>query len=497
MNRRRSRTEISNHSFAPARWLAGWADVVSRLSMLGAGLTLLFSSPALDGASTPRLNLISIVTDDQAAWSIGAYGNKDSRTPNMDRLAREGARFLNAFAATPVCSPSRATFLTGRYGTQLGVTDWITPKQAKGGLGLPIDAATWPQVLQQNGYRTALIGKWHLGGQPQFHPTRFGFDYFVGSLAGGFRPQDPELEVNGRPTRLEGFGADILTDAALRFIESNRAGPFALSLHFREPHMPYDPVPEQDSAPFKNLDPTVPDSLGTNMAQVKNWTRLYYGAIHSVDRNLGRLLARLDELHLATNTVVMFTSDHGYMIGHHGLHAKGNGYHIWRQRGSPQRATRPNMFEESIRIPWIVRWPGVTKPGLKIPQPVSNLDTYATVLSMLGVKAPGDWKQEGVDVAPLLRGKKLTPHDEIFAQYDLQNDTVDFMRMIRTDEWKLVRHYFSEGADELYDLRNDPGETRNLFNDSRHARIQASLQKKLLRWQRSIDDPILRRLEVE
>jgi choline-sulfatase len=205
----------------------------------------------------------------------------------------------------------------------------------------------------------------------------------------------------------------------------------------------------------------------------------------------------MDELHLATNTVVMFTSDHGYMIGHHGLHAKGNGYHIWRQRGGPQRATRPNMFEESIRIPWIVRWPGVTKPGLEIAQPVSNLDTYATVLSMLGVKAPRDWKQEGVDVAPLLRGRKFTPHDEIFAQYDLQNDTVDFIRMIRTDDWKLVRHYFSEGADEFYDLRTDPGETRNLFNDSRHTRIQASLQKKLLRWQRSIDDPILRRLEAE
>jgi uncharacterized sulfatase len=303
--------------------------------------------------------------------------------------------------------------------------------------------------------------------------------------------------VNGTITRAEGFGADILTDAALRFIDANRAGPFALSLHFREPHMPYDPVPEEDSAPFKNLDPTVPPGLGTNTAQVRNWTRLYYGAIHSVDRNLGRLLARLDELHLSTNTIVTFTSDHGYMIGHHGLHAKGNAYHISRQRGSSPRSTRPNMFEESMRIPWIVRWPGVTKPGLEIQQPVSSLDTYATVLSMLGVKAPSGWKQQGVDVSPLLRGRKFTPHNEIFAQYDLQNDAIDFMRMIRTDDWKLVRHYFNDGADELYNLRNDPGETRNLFKDPGLGRIRASLQKKLLRWQRSIDDPILRRLEAE
>ena len=460
-------------------------------------LAVLAVSISLDlaAAETPRLNLVSIVTDDQAACSIGAFGNRESRTPNMDRLAREGARFLNAFAGTPVCSPSRATFLTGRYGTQLGVTDWITPKQAKAGLGLPPESVTWPKVLQQHGYRTGLIGKWHLGEQPQFHPTRLGFDYFMGAAGGSFKPKDPELEVNGQTTKMEGFGADILTDAALRFIETNRAGPFALLIHFREPHMPYDPVPDADSAPFKDLDPTVPPSLGTNTPQVKQWTRLYYGAVHSVDRNLGRLLARLEELRLSDNTIVMFTSDHGYMIGHHGLHTKGNGYRIERTRGSTPRQTRPNMFKESIRIPLLVRWPGVTKPGLEIPQPVSNLDTYTTVLSMLGARAPADWKQEGVDLSPLLRGKRFTPHAEIYGQYDLQNDAVDFMRMIRTDEWKLVRHYFSEGADELYHLRDDPGETRNLFNDPGHARTQAGLQKKLLRWQRSIDDPILRRLE--
>jgi len=466
----------------PTQWLA---------------VLLALSGLELSAAQTRRLNLVSIVTDDQAAWSIGAYGNRESRTPNIDRLARDGARFLNAFACTPVCSPSRASFLTGRYGTQLGVTDWITPRQAKAGLGLPPDSVTWPKILQQRGYRTGLIGKWHLGVQPEHHPTRLGFDYFMGSLAGSFRPKDPELEVDGSTVKVEGFGADILMDAALRFIETNRAGPFALLIHFREPHMPYDPVPDADSAPFKELDPTVPPALGTNTPQVKQWTRLYYGAVHSVDRNLGRLLARLDELRFSESTIVMFTSDHGYMIGHHGLHAKGNGYRIGRQRGTTPRQTRPNMFEESIRIPLIVRWPGVTRPGLEIPQPVSNLDTYATVLSMLGVNAPANWKQEGVDLAPLLRGKRFTPHAEIYAQYDLQNDAADFMRMIRTGEWKLIRHYFTADADELYHLRDDPGETRNLFNDSRHARIKAGLQKKLLRWQRDIDDPLLRRLEPE
>ena len=457
-------------------------------------LLLSISQGAATGAEAQRWNLISIVTDDQAAWSIGAYANKESRTPNIDRLARDGARFLNAFVNTPVCSPSRASFLTGRYGTQLGITDWITPKQGKDGLGLPVTASTWPKVLQQHGYHTGLIGKWHLGDQPQFHPTQLGFDSFFGALGGSFKPKNPELELNGTATTMKGFGADILTDAALRFIETNRTRPFALLVHYREPHMPYAPVPEEDSAPFEKLDPSVPAASGTNSAQVKQWTRAYYAAVHSVDRNLGRILARLDELKLSTNTIVMFTSDHGYMIGHHGLHSKGNAYRIDKLAGVG-RQTRPNMFEESIRIPWIVRWPGVIKPGLNISQRVSTIDTYATMLGMLRVKPPTDWKQEGVDVSALLRGKRFTPHEVIYGQYEMKNDATDSMRMIRTRDWKLVRHYFREGDDELYHLRNDPGEMTNLFGIAAHKRTQARLQKQLTEWQRGIYDPILPRLE--
>lgn len=448
----------------------------------------------LQAADAPRLNFISIVTDDQSEWSVGAYGNKESRTPNMDRLAREGARFVNAFTCTPVCSPSRATFMTGRYGTQLGVTDWITPKQGKDGVGLPAKTVTWPGILQQQGWRTGLIGKWHLGDVAHNHPTQLGFDTFFGAVGGSFKPKDPELELDGKLTSMEGFGADILTDAALRFIETNRAGPFALLIHYREPHMPYGPVPDVDAAPFANLDPTIPIASGTNAAQVKQWTRAYYAAIHSVDRNLGRILTLLDELKLGTNTIVMFTSDHGYMIGHHGLHSKGNAYRIDKLAGAG-RQTRPNMFEESVRIPWIVRWPGVTKPGQKISQRVSNIDTYTTVLGMLGAKAPPGNKQEGADLTPLLRGKRITPHDAIYAQYDLQNDAVDSMRMVRTRDWKLVRHHFTGGADELFNLRDDPGELKNLYGLAAYTKAQARLQKQLTEWQRSIDDPLLNRLE--
>ena len=138
-----------------------WAAVLACASL---------AKTAATAAEPERLNLISIVTDDQARWAVGAYGNKEVRTPNMDRLAREGARFLNAFVPTPVCSPSRASFLTGRHGTQLGITDYITLPEAAAGLGLPTDAIIWPQVLKKHGYTTALIGKWHLGTLSRFHP---------------------------------------------------------------------------------------------------------------------------------------------------------------------------------------------------------------------------------------------------------------------------------------------------------------------------------------
>ena len=445
-------------------------------------------------AESPRLNVIFILTDDQADWSVGAYGNRESRTPNMDRLAREGARFLNAFTTTPVCSPSRAGMLTGRFGTQLGITDWITPKESKRGVGLPSNSVTWPRVLQQNGYRTALIGKWHLGALPSSHPTKLGFDYFLGALGGAFLPKDPELEVDGRLTKMEGYGADILTSAALGFIETNRARPFALLLHFREPHLPYAPVPEEDAAPFKNLDPAIPSFPNLKTNQVKTWTRNYYAAIHSVDRNLGRLLARLDEWNLARQTIVIFTSDHGYMIGHHGLHTKGNA--VW-VAGGASGPKRPNMFEESIRVPLLIRWPGVVKPGSKIAEPVLNLDTFPTVLKMLGVAPPQQWRHEGRDFSPLLRGGEMAARDIVFGQYDLHNEGLAYLRMARTADWKLVRHYFTNGLDELYHLKTDPGETRNLYDNPDHAAIQATLQLRLTEWQRSIDDPILRRLDEE
>ena len=437
-----------------------------------------------------RFNLVSIVTDDQAAWSVGAYGNRESRTPNMDRLARDGARFVNAFVTTPVCSPSRAGFLTGLYGTQVGITDWISPREAQDGIGLPPSTTTWPEVLQRSGWRTGLFGKWHLGTQPQFHPSKHGIDRFFGSLAGSFAPMNPELEENGRPAKQNGAGSDLVMDAALRFIEANRNGPFAALIHFREPHTPYAPMPDADTKLFADLQAAIPEWKGLDANQVRQWYRGYYASVHAADRNIGRLLAKLDELKLSESTIVMFTGDHGYNVGHHGIHTKGNG---WWVAGGMTGPKRPNMFDTSLRVPLIVRWPGAVQPGTEIDETVIQLDTFASVLGMLGLTPPAGVAQHGADFSPLLLGRKPAVwRDTFFGQYDLHNGGLAYMRMIRTPGWKLVRHHFADGLDELYDLQNDPDERNNLYNDEQHRAVRETLQGRLTEWQRSIDDPILR-----
>ena len=439
-------------------------------------------------ASPTPYNLVSIVTDDQARWAVGAYGNREVQTPTMDRLADEGAIFSHAFVATPVCSPSRASFLTGQYASRLGIGDWIAPLEADAGLGIPESATLWPQVLQQHGYATALFGKWHLGTKPQFHPVHRGFDHFFGFLAGGNRPMDPTLEVGGGTRKLTGPLPDLLVDDAIRFIDSNRRRPFAVLLHFRAPHLPFGPVPQDDSAPFRDLDPSIPQEDGIDVEQVKRWTRDYYGSIHSIDRNIGRLLARLDDLDLSDNTIVLFTSDHGYMIGHHTVHSKGNSFWIG---GGVRGPKRPNMFEHSIRVPLIIRWPGMVQPGTEIGEAVSNIDFFPSVLDMLNIPSPQSAAVDGKSFVPLLRDREIEWRDAIFGQYDLHNSGLAFMRMIRTAKWKLVRHYLANFLDEFYDLESDPGETTNLYRRREYEEIRNRLQRRLFQWQRSIDDPLL------
>jgi uncharacterized sulfatase len=450
-------------------------------------IAILFAAAFLGGEPV-RYNLVAVVADDQSYWSVGCYGNRESRTPHMDALARQGARFTRAFVATPVCSPSRASYMTGRYGTELGVTDFISAREFDQGLGLPPGALTWPSVLQSHGYRTGLIGKWHLGGRAHQLPSACGFDEFAGEPRGSFAPRDPSFVVDGERRTLAGYSSDVVGNLSVDFLRRNADRPFALCVHFREPHTPYTPVPPQDAQLFANLDPTVPEPPGLDVEQVKKWTREYYAAVHAIDRNLGRILAVLEELGLTERTIVVYTSDHGYNIGHHSVHTKGNAH--WVAGGVPG-PKRPNMFDTSLQVPLLVRWPGVVRPGLVVDQVVSNIDMFPTVLGMLGLAAPEGALQRGMDFSPMLRGERLKWRDALFGQYDLHNKGLAHMRMIRTDRYKLVRHFRCNDLDELYDLESDPAETKNLYADPRTAAVRDALNARLMEWMRSIDDPLL------
>ena len=447
-------------------------------------LVLLLASTVVHAATQP--NLLFVLTDDQALWTLGCYGNREAVTPRLDQLAQQGAKFTNAFVTTPVCSPSRVAFLTGRHGIEVGITDWIAGSEKS--VGLPKGIVTWPGLLQKAGYSTALIGKWHLGALPHQHPTNNGFDHFMGHIGGGWSPKNPTLEVEGTATKLDGFSVNLCTDEAIRWMRTVQDKPFALCVHYREPHSPYTPMPPQDMAKLKELDPTVPQERGLDIDKVKKSTKDYYAAITAIDRNVGRMLDELDALKLTDNTIVIFTSDHGYNIGHHTIQHKGNGHWI---AGGLRGPKRPNMWDTSLRIPLIIRWPGVTQPGQVIHNIVTNMDTFLSVTDMLNVAVPADAKPHGRSYTPLLRGESADDWPTTFyGAYDLHNGGLAYMRMIRTPEWKLIRHYHANGLDELYDLQMDPGETRNLYGQRKHAKMRQELQTKLNAWRRSVNDPL-------
>ncbi|MGE0126991.1 MAG: sulfatase [Blastocatellales bacterium] len=446
-------------------------------------------------AQPKRPNIIFIQTDDQAAWALGASGNRDAHTPNLDRLFREGAYLRNAFVSTPVCSPSRASLITSRYGTELGITDWIDPR-VEPDEGLSPIVVTWPRLLARAGYFNGLIGKWHLGTQDRFHPSKFGFKYFMGFRAGGAATRNPKLEVNGEAKEVRGFIVDIVTDDAIRFLREHRGKTFMLMLQYREPHAPYVPMPLEDWQKVANLDPQVPGYPDLDAVRAKKAMREYLASIAAVDRSVGRVLAAVDELKLRENTVVIFTSDHGYNIGHHGIWHKGNGYHILKS--TPNSSSRephyqrPNVFDTSLRTPTAVRWPGVIKAGTEIKHTVTNLDWFPTILNIAGVRRPANMVIRGRDITPLLKGRKVRWDDDLYVEYSQHHYVKTHLRMYRTTEWKLVRDYLNPGKDELYHLAIDPDENRNLINDPSTLAIRRKLQAKMMGRMRANNDPVLR-----
>lgn len=455
-------------------------------------LCLALLSAAAAGAS-PRPNIVFLYADDQAAWTIGALGNNQARTPNIDRLYREGAALRNAFTTTPVCSPSRAGLMTSRYGSELGITDYLNPS-AEPDNGLDPAIPTWPKILQAAGYRTLFIGKWHLGVLDKYLPTRNGYDRFYGFRSGAGISKDPEVESDGAVKVVRGYTPDILTDEAVRFIRGQDGGrPFLVNVHYWAPHAntanrtpdgdrTWLPLSDADWKPFRGLDPILPqaDYPRLDVARAKRMMREYLASTASVDRNVGRILDALDQTGMAEDTIVVFTSDHGYNLSHHGLWHKGNGRWLLLDNRGP----RANMYDHSLRVPAVVRWPRRLDAGLRIDEIVLNIDWFPTLLAMAGAALPEGIVIRGKSFLPLLERQDVRLRTAFYAEYKQKHAEQADQRMWRTRNWKLVRDS-REGMDELYDLRSDPQERRNLIDDVRPrarkaaARLDRALRRRM------------------
>jgi len=481
-------------------------------SALGSSLLLILALAlaVFHVCSASQPNILFVYTDDQAAWAFGGSGNAQAHTPHMDRLAAEGMKFTNAFVVTPVCSPARAQLLTGRHGSELGILDFIphtghAEHQPGRITGLDSSLPVFPRLLAEQGYRTALVGKFHLGEwttdpDRKFHPTRFGYQHFMGLTGGGTPPRDALLEKDGKTQVFKGLVDDVLTEEAIDFLEAGGEGPFLMSLHYRAPHHAWLPVAPEDMAPYQKMDMTLPDPTfpGLDVPRAKKMMREYLAATTGMDRQLGRVLKALDRLDLTRNTVVIFTSDHGYNLGHNGIWHKGNG--LWLTKELPPATThinqryRPNLYDQSLRVPMIVRWPGVVQVGTTSDRVVSNLDWFPTLLELGGTAAPVGTPHHGRSLVPLFKGENPAAWcNDLYLEYSMIRYGRAYLRGYRTPQWKLIRDLKNPLRDEIYHLEKDPAENQNLIASTRPDvnAARKELHAHLIRRMREINDPLL------
>ena len=473
------------------------------------------------GAAQKRPNIIFIFSDDHASRAISAYGSKINKTPHIDRIANEGMRFDHCLVTNSICGPSRAVILTGKYSHKNGF--FRNGNRFDGG------QMTFPKILQKNGYATAMIGKWHLSSDPT------GFDYWE-VLRGQGPYYNPRMKIAGGHKQHTGYTTELTTDIALDWLDKRRDKdkPFMLMCQHKAPHRNWQPGPKQlnmfdgetipepptlfddykgRASPAANQTMTIARHLSPNdlkFTQPKNFTpdqlalwnaaygpknaafrklnlqgddlvrwkyqryiKDYLRCVASVDENIGRMLKYLDDTGLADNTVIIYSSDQGWYLGDHGWYDK-----RW-------------MYEESLIMPFVIRWPGVIKPGSVNKELISNVDFAETFLDMAGCSSQAPADMQGESFVPLLRGE--TPADWrqsfYYHYYEFPGPhNVAKHFGVRTKTHKLIK-YYRVGEWELFDLKKDPSEMKSVYGDSAYAEITANLESEIKRLQRELDEP--------
>ena len=493
---------------------------MTHITILLAAAVLLV--PSIANAQTTagkRPNIIFIMTDDHAAHAIGAYGSRINVTPNLDRLAREGALLTSVFATNSICTPSRAAILTGQYSHLNGVTMFNRFDSSR---------MTVARLLQQGGYYTGMIGKWHLGSDP------VGFDHWE-ILPGQGVYFNPLLYTATSEKAYTGYATDIITDLALEFLKNRpRNKPFFLMMHHKAPHRPWDPtethaahfasqrIPEpvtfwdsyatrtdalheneqRVAADLTNRDLKLTPPPGLNPEQLAKWRAIkpdsvtivrngknealtgealvrwkyqrfmrdYLATVQSVDDSVGRVLAFLDKSGLARNTIVIYSSDQGFFLGDHGLFDK------------------RFMYEESIRMPFLVRWPAVIKAGTRSDAMALNIDFAPTFLDAAHLPIPED--MQGRSLLSIFRGR-IPPDWRSAMYYRYYHDPGDHNTRahygIRTRTHKLI-YFWKKDQWELFDLVNDPYELHNLYGEPGLESLTAQLKQQLIQLKRDLRD---------
>jgi arylsulfatase A-like enzyme len=426
-------------------------------------LASLAITPVLKAAAR-RPNIVVILADDLGFADLGFQGCRDIRTPHLDGMVRSGVRFENGYCSHPFCSPTRAGLLTGRYQHRFGHENNMVFDLEDNQAGLPLTERTLADVLGKAGYATGLVGKWHLGASPRFHPFRRGFQEMYGFVGGGhdyFDPGKPgdkrqhliPVERAGKPVAEKEYLTTALGREAAAFVRRHAKDPFFLYLAFNAPHTPLQ-APESYIARYKSIaDPK---------------RRTYAAMVTAMDDAIGATLKAVSESGLDNDTLVFFLSDNGGPSGN-------------SSSNSPLRGTKRTVYEGGIRVPFAVRWTGRLKAGMYT-NPVISLDVFPTALAAAGVAAPPERPLDGVNLLPFLEGKGgTTPHERLFWRMF----GGDFAA-VREGRYKLVR---SKGKpDELFDLQQDAGEQRDLSPSK--PEIAKKLRSSLDQWHSKMAKPL-------
>jgi arylsulfatase A-like enzyme len=415
-------------------------------------------------AAQERPNIVLIITDDVGYGDIGSYGAKDIKTPNIDRLAREGVR-LTDFYAAPQCTPTRAALITGRYQQRVSLERALGSIGPSLEMGLPATGRSLPRLLKSSGYATGLIGKWHLGYKPEFSPNAHGFDYFFGFLSGYIdfythtRGGDGahDLYENGTPVEHTGYMTDLITARALRFIEQSAARPFFLEVAYNAAHWPFQPPDQPSKAPNNG-------AFQGPAAAVPATRKDYIAMLERADSGIGQILNALDKLALSRNTLVIFSNDNGGE---------------WLSSNAPLFHRKDTLWEGGIRVPAIFRWPARLPAGKVSSQVGITMDLTASILAAAQVQVPAETSLDGIDVLPILEGRAPEAERTLFWRIAVESRQ---QRAVRKGEWKLL----VDGDDMLlFNLHDDIGER----NDQAMQRtdLVRALWPLIAAWERDVD----------